>query len=61
MFSAINLLRKLGVEGETSLNASTDKFISRFEKLEKAVILDGKNLKDLSASEVDEYYRKAKV
>lgn len=59
-FSTVNVLRKLNVEGETALNASTDKFISRFEKLEKAVLADGKKLSDLTAEEIDVYYQKAK-
>lgn len=61
LFTAVNVLRKLGVEGETSLNSATDKFISRFEKLEKAVINDGKDMKDLTPAEIDVYYRKSKV
>ena len=37
LFTAINVIRKLGVDGETALNASTDKFIKRFEKTEKLI------------------------
>ncbi len=60
IFTVVNVLRKLGVEGETALNATTDKFISRFEKLEKAIIADGKDIKKLTAEEIDLYYRKSK-
>ena len=60
LFTCVNILRKLGVEGETALNACTDKFISRFEKTESLIIKDGKNIKNLTAEEVDFYYRKSK-
>ena len=60
LFTAINVIRKLGVDGETALNASTDKFIKRFEKTEKLITLSGKNIKNLTAEEVDFYYCKSK-
>ncbi|MBO5713320.1 MAG: nucleoside triphosphate pyrophosphohydrolase [Clostridia bacterium] len=60
LFTAVNVLRKLGVDGETSLNATTDKFIKRFEKTESLILNDGKNIKNLTANEVDCYYRKSK-
>ena len=60
IFTVVNVLRKLGVDGETALNATTDKFIKRFEKTESLILSDGKNIKNLTAEEVDYYYRKSK-
>lgn len=60
LFSVVNLCRLLEVDAETSLITSTNKFISRFSKLEEAIIKDGKNIKDLSILEIDNYYEKIK-
>ena len=60
LFSAVNVVRKLDVDGETSLYHSTDKFISRFKKLEDEVLKDGKDISSLTAKELDEYYNKVK-
>ncbi len=56
LFSVTNLLRYLGVEAEEALNVSTEKFIDRFIKAEKAAAQDGKNLKDMTKEEADKYY-----
>ena len=60
MFSAVNAVRKLNVDGEIALKLSADKFVDRFERLEKAVLKDGKQIKNLSARELDKYYNLTK-
>lgn len=60
LFSAVNAVRKLGVDGETALYKSTDKFIKRFKSLEEAILKDGKDMKTLTPLELDEYYVKVK-
>lgn len=60
LFSAVNAVRKVGVEGELALKKSTEKFINRFSKLEKEVKTLNKNLTDLSLEELDEIYEKVK-
>lgn len=60
LFSVCNLARFLKVEGELALTRSSQKFVSRFEKMEELIINDGKNMKDMSDEELDLYYNKAK-
>lgn len=60
LFTAVNLLRKIGVEAEEALAQSTEKFIDRFKRAEMAAIKDGKNVKNLTPKEFDEYYNAVK-
>jgi tetrapyrrole methylase family protein/MazG family protein len=60
LFSAVNVARKSGIDPEDALNKSTNKFISRFEKVEKAVIQDGLDMKDLDITQLDIYWDKVK-
>ena len=60
LFSAVNAVRKLGIDGETALYKSTDKFIKRFKSLEDAILKDGKDMKTLTPLELDKYYNKVK-
>jgi uncharacterized protein YabN with tetrapyrrole methylase and pyrophosphatase domain len=60
LFSAVNVLRLLGIEGELALKRSTEKFINRFTLVENEVIKRGKTLNDLSADELDDIYNDIK-
>ncbi len=60
LFSAVNAVRKLGVDGEIALNKSTDKFIKRFSRLEKEVLSRNKTLKDYNQEELDKIYNELK-
>lgn len=60
LFSAVNTGRLLGFCSETVLSDSTEKFISRFEKLENEVLSQNKSLNDLNLAEMDEIWKKIK-
>lgn len=60
IFSLVNLARFLKVDPEISMLKTIDKFINRFEYLESESLKDGKNIVDMSLSEMDEYWEKAK-
>lgn len=60
LFSVVNLSRFLEVNPEESLNGSTRKFIERFAFIEKATIMRGVDLKDLSSEELDKLWVEAK-
>lgn len=60
LFSVVNAGRLAGVDCELALKESVDKFVRRFNRLEEAVIADGKDIRSLSAEELDGYYRKIK-
>ncbi|MGL4850003.1 MAG: nucleoside triphosphate pyrophosphohydrolase [Clostridium sp.] len=59
-FACVNVSRFLNIDGEESLNLATDKFIKRFEKVEKAALESGKSLKKMSTEELDELWNEAK-
>ena len=60
LFSIINYARFLDVDPEMALEKTNKKFIKRFQYLEKESKNDGKKLSEMSLSEMDEYWNKAK-
>lgn len=60
LFSVVNVARLLGIDPEQALNDSNRKFMDRFKMLEQDVLSDGKSMNDLTLSELDRYYDKAK-
>lgn len=61
LFSIVNLSRFLKVQPELSLTGSTNKFIRRFEFVEKEAEKSGKNLAEMSLDEMDELWNRAKT
>ena len=59
-FSVVNLSRFLGVDPDIALNRTINKFISRFEFIEKKALEKGENLEDLSLEEMDSLWNEAK-
>ena len=60
LFAAVNLARIYGVEPEGALTKASDKFTSRFSKLENYVLNSGKALNDISLEEADKIWDKIK-
>jgi XTP/dITP diphosphohydrolase len=60
MFSMINYARFLSIDAETALERTNRKFINRFEKMEEAVGLSGKQMNDLSLAELDAIWNEVK-
>ena len=56
LLSVTSLCRKLDINAERALNNATDKFINRFEAIEKEVISMGKNIKDMDIYELDKIW-----
>lgn len=61
LFSVVNLARFLKVHPELALTHSTNKFISRFEYIEKKAAENGKNLNEMTLKEMDVLWEKAKI
>ncbi len=59
-FSCVNTARLAGADSQKCLHRATEKFISRFTRMENAVKSDGKSLKDLTLSEMDVYWNGCK-
>jgi MazG family protein len=60
MFSMINYARFLSIDAETALERTNRKFISRFNKMEQAIGLSGKQMSDLSLAEMDAIWNEVK-
>lgn len=60
LFSVVNMARFLKLDAETALAASTNKFIKRFEKVEKEASETGRSINEMTADELDILWQKAK-
>lgn len=60
-FSAVNVARLAHCDAEMLLQAATDKFIHRFERMENLIISAGKSLEDLTLTEMDVYWNQVKM
>ena len=61
LFSVVNTVRKLGVDAETALMKSTNKFINRFKMLEEYLIKNGLDMSNMKIEELDKYYNLLKA
>ena len=60
LFSVVNLARFLNIDAEEALAASTDKFISRFEKVENLAIERGIDMPNTPINELDKLWDEVK-
>ena len=60
LFSLVNLSRFLHVNPEDSLRSTIEKFIYRFQKIEKELKERNKTLEESSLEEMDEIWERAK-
>lgn len=61
LFAIVNLSRFLNINPEVALNRTINKFINRFEFMEKAIEGSGKNLEDMTLEEMDKLWDKSKL
>jgi len=60
-FALVNLARFLQVQPEIALMKTVQKFIDRFEYIEKKSIEAGKKLEDMTLAEMDQLWNEAKT
>ncbi|MGL4994199.1 MAG: nucleoside triphosphate pyrophosphohydrolase [Bacteroidales bacterium] len=60
-FSLVNAARLYKIDPENALERTNQKFISRFNYLEAKTLLQGRQLKDMTLSEMDEIWNEAKA
>jgi MazG family protein len=53
LFAVVNLARKSGLDAESTLQQATDKFVSRFNRLEDELVKQNKRLGDVELDELD--------
>jgi len=61
LFAVANVARLAGVQSELVLKAATDRFIGRFDRMEKLAAGKGLRLTDMTLAEMDELWDRAKV
>ena len=60
LFAAVNVSRFLGADPEQALGAATEKFIARFARVEALAAQQGKDMAQMSLSELDKLWETAK-
>ena len=60
LFAIVNLLRKLGIEPETALHGTNERFARRFTYVEDCVQKSGRTWKDFSLEDLDSFWNEAK-
>ena len=60
LFAIVNLLRKLGIEPETALHGTNERFARRFTYVEDCVQKSGRTWQDFSLEELDSFWNEAK-
>lgn len=61
LFSMVNYARHIKINPENALERTNKKFIKRFQYLEKAAKKEGKELSEMSLSEMDVHWEKSKT
>ena len=61
LFALANLARHLGVQPETALSGTCERFTARFEQVEEHVRRSGRPMREHDLEELDAYWDRAKV
>ncbi len=61
LFAVVNLTRKSKLHAETTLQAATDKFVTRFHRLEELLREQGKSLGEVDLREMDQVWNAIKA
>ena len=60
LFAITNLSRKLGIEPEAALRRANDKFVRRFDAMERAFGASGRSMRDATLDEMEAAWRQVK-
>jgi len=60
LFTVVNLARKQGIDAETALRATCDKFRTRWSAMEAVAGGEGRSIEDLTLDEQEELWQRAK-
>jgi tetrapyrrole methylase family protein/MazG family protein len=61
LFSAVNVARFFGIDPEAALGSASEKFISRFSRMEDVAHSSGKRLEDMGLDEMEDIYINVKL
>ena len=60
LFAIVNVARKMGIDAESALRSSNNKFRRRFAAVEDQAHAMGRTVEDLSLDEMEECWQRAK-
>jgi MazG family protein len=61
LFAVVNLARKSNIDAESTLQSATDKFVTRFNRLEDELKARGMKLGDVELAEMDKIWNEIKI
>lgn len=61
LFAVVNLARKCGIDAESAVQAATEKFVARFNRLEDELKKRGRKLGDVELAEMDAIWETIKM
>ncbi|HET6261183.1 MAG TPA: nucleoside triphosphate pyrophosphohydrolase [Chloroflexia bacterium] len=61
LFVLVNLGKWLGINAEEALRRANDKVLNRFTAMERAIVGEGKQLREMSVEEMDRYWDRVKA
>ena len=61
LFSCVNLARHLGLDPEAELRSANDKFVARFEQMERTIKDEGKELAELDLDRLEQFWQQSKL
>jgi MazG family protein len=61
LFAVVNLARKTGLDAEETLQAATEKFVARFNRVEDELRARGKKVGEANLEELDEIWNEIKI
>lgn len=60
LFALVNLGKWLGINSEEALRRANDKFLNRFTAMERAIVGEGKKLREIGIEDMDRYWDRIK-
>jgi uncharacterized protein YabN with tetrapyrrole methylase and pyrophosphatase domain len=60
LFVLVNLGKWMGINAEEALRRANDKFLNRFTAMERAIVDEGKTLREMNVEEMDRYWDRIK-
>ncbi|HEY0071994.1 MAG TPA: nucleoside triphosphate pyrophosphohydrolase [Chloroflexia bacterium] len=61
LFVLVNLGKWMGINAEEALRRANDKFLNRFTAMERAIVGEGRKLREMSVEEMDRYWDRVKA
>jgi uncharacterized protein YabN with tetrapyrrole methylase and pyrophosphatase domain len=60
LFTTVNMARKLGIEPELALERANQRFLARFQHMEKSAATENQKLEGLAPEKLEDLWREAK-